>query len=112
MYAPSCVSTCNWSVWERVCTKLRFRLVFARTEIIVCIQNYLDRNTLPNTGGGWKVLFHTLEEVSVENEQRDVEGGVSEQLMHESWRGTPAHSSVPYQCTARLNLLWLTNLNK
>jgi hypothetical protein len=117
MQAPSCASNCNWYMWERVCNKLRFRPVIARTETIVFIQNYFDRNTLPSTGGGWKVLSHTLEEVAVENEQRDIEDGVSELLMHESWSGTPTHPSTPLFPTSALHakiccglLLYTTNM--
>jgi hypothetical protein len=41
------------------------------------------------------MLFRTLEQVAVENKLRDVEGGVSERLLHESRSGTPAHPSTP-----------------
>jgi hypothetical protein len=50
----------------------------------VFIQNCLDQNTLPSAGGDWEVIFRTLAEVAVENEQRDVEGGISKLLMLES----------------------------
>jgi hypothetical protein len=63
-------------MWGRVCAKLLFRLANERTETIIFIQNYLDRNTLPSTGGDWGVFLRALAEVAVENEQRDVEGGV------------------------------------
>jgi hypothetical protein len=48
---------------------------------MVFTQNHLERNTLPSAGGDWVEFFRTLEEIAVENEQRDVEGGVSELLM-------------------------------
>jgi hypothetical protein len=91
------------ALWERVCTKLRVRLVIKSAETIVFIQNYLSRNTLPSTGGDWEVSFRTLEGVAVENEQRDVEGGVSGLLMHESRSGTPVHSSAPLLPTSALH---------
>jgi hypothetical protein len=67
---------------------------------MVLIQN-LELKPLPSTGSDWEVFFRALQEVSVKNEQRDVEGDVSELLMHESWSGTHAHPSTPpgpYQC--------------
>jgi hypothetical protein len=80
-------------------------------------QNCLDRNTLSSTGGGRKVLFHTLEEVAVENEQRDVEGGVSLLLMYELWSGTPTHLYTPLFPASALHariycglLLYTTNM--
>jgi hypothetical protein len=99
-------------MWERVCTKLRFRLAFEHAETMEFIQNYLGRNTLPSTGGDCEVLFRTLEEVAAENEQHDVEGVVPELLMYDSWSGHPhtLHAPVPYQCTARLSLMWLIAL--
>jgi hypothetical protein len=56
--------------------QLLFRLANERTETIIFIQNHLDRNTLPSTGGDGGVFLRALAEVAVENEQRDVEGGV------------------------------------
>jgi hypothetical protein len=83
MHATTCASDCNWSVWERVCTKLRSRLANEHAETLAfIIQNYSDHNTLPSTGKAWEVSNRTLKEVAVENEQRDVEGGISEPLMH------------------------------
>jgi hypothetical protein len=53
------------------------------------------------------VFFRTLEEVAAKNEQRDVESGVSELLMHDLWTGhlhiLPL--PIPYRCFARLSLL-------
>jgi hypothetical protein len=95
MHATTCASNCSWFMWQRVFSKLRFRLVSERAETVAFMQNCLERNTLPSSGGDWEVFFRTLEEVVVKNEQRDVEGGVSELLMHESWSGTPAHPSTP-----------------
>jgi hypothetical protein len=71
------------------------RLVIDSAETMAFIQNCLDRNTLPSTGGDWEVLSRTLEEASVENEQRDVKGVVSEVLMHESWTGHPSTPLFP-----------------
>jgi hypothetical protein len=97
-------------MWERVCIKLRFRQAIQSAETMIFMKNYLDQNTLPSTGGDWELFFRTLEEVAEENEQRDVESGASELLMHELWSGTPAHSPVPHLCPARLSLLWLIAL--
>jgi hypothetical protein len=88
-------------MWESVCTKLRFRLFVKPAEAMVFIQNYLD-GTLPSIGGDWKVFLRTLEKVAVENEQRDVEGGVLGLLM-KPWSGTPAHLSFPLFPTSALH---------
>jgi hypothetical protein len=102
MHATSCASNCGWYMWDRVCTKLQLRLVIECAEVMVFIQKpELDRNTQPRTGGDRGVILCTLEEVAVENEQRDVEGGVSE--MHESWTGTPVHPSTPLFPTSELH---------
>jgi hypothetical protein len=74
-----------------------------RAETMLSIQSHLDRNTLPSTGGDWELLFCTLEEVAVENEQRDVEGGGFELLVHGSWSGTAAHPSTPLFPTSVLH---------
>jgi hypothetical protein len=75
---------CNWSMWERVYTKLR--LGYSLSVKRRWYSNYLDRHTLPSTGGDWEVFLRTLEEIAVD-EQGDVEGSDSELLMHESWTG-------------------------
>jgi hypothetical protein len=41
------------------------------------------------------VFLRTLVEVAVENEQRDVEGGVSELHLHDSWMGHPHTLLLP-----------------
>jgi hypothetical protein len=90
-------------MWKRVGTELRFGLVIEHAETMLFMQNHLDQNTLPSTGGDWEVFFRTPGEVAVENEQRDVEGGVSELLMHESWNVTPTHPFTPPFPTSALH---------
>jgi hypothetical protein len=77
---------------------------------MVFIQNYLDCNTLPDTGGDWGVFLRTLEEVLVESEQRDVEIGVSELLLQSRAAGhphtLPVSCSLPVQCTPKFAVVY------
>jgi hypothetical protein len=71
-------------MWERVSTKLRFRLV---SESAVFMHDGIHADLLEakhpdQYGRGLGSFFRTFKDVSVKNDQRDVEGGVSELLMH------------------------------